>query len=203
MPDPRFFRSKGPFSLLELAEIAEISHFRQNILPPGLQPQLTVARHYVPRALPHLAGNGIQLSYLEVDAGLGAVKLLRHVVVHDCGTVINPLLVHEQVRGGTVQGIGSALYEETLYSAEGQMLNASLADYLVPMAAEIPDIEIGDVFTPTQSSELGAKGVGEAGVVGASAAILNAINDAIAPLGGSIAEIPATPERILRALGVV
>jgi len=188
---------------MELAEIAEISHFRQNILPPGLQPQLTVARHYVPRALPHLAGNGIQLSYLEVDAGLGAVKLLRHVVVHDCGTVINPLLVHEQVRGGTVQGIGSALYEETLYSAEGQMLNASLADYLVPMAAEIPDIEIGDVFTPTQSSELGAKGVGEAGVVGASAAILNAINDAIAPLGGSIAEIPATPERILRALGVV
>ena len=188
---------------MELAEIAEIGHFRQNILPPDVQPQLTAARHYVPRALPHLAGNGIQLSYLEVDPGLGAVTLLRHVVVHDCGTVINPLLVHEQIRGGVVQGIGSALYEESVYSAEGQMLNASLADYLVPMAFEVPDIEIADVVTPTPSSELGAKGAGEAGAVGTPAAILNAINDAIAPLGGRIAEIPATPERILRALGVV
>ena len=188
---------------MELAEIAEIGHFRQNILPPDVQPQFTVARHHVPRALPHLAGNGIQLSYVEVDPGLGAVKLLRHAVVHDCGRIINPLLVDEQVRGGVVQGIGSALFEESVYNAEGQMLNASLADYLVPMAAEIPDIELADVVTPTRTSELGAKGVGEAGVSGASAAVLNAINDAIGPLGGRIAEIPATPERILRALGVV
>ena len=199
----RIVAAGGGTARLELAKIADIGHFRQNILPPDVQPQFTVARHHVPRTLPHLSGNGIQLSYLEVDPDLGAVKLLRHAVVHDCGTVINPLLVHEQIRGGTVQGIGSALYEESVYNDEGQMLNASLADYLVPMAAEIPDIEIADVVTPTRSSELGAKGVGEAGVTGASPAILNAINDAIQPLGGRLAEIPATPERILRALGVV
>ena len=203
LKEGRIVEKAGGTARMELAEIAEIGHFRQNILPPDVQPQFTVARHHVPRALPHLSGNGIQLSYLEVDPGLGAVKLLRHAVVHDCGTIINPLLVHEQVRGGTVQGIGSALYEESVYSAEGQMLNASLADYLVPMAAEIPDIEIADVVTPTKTSELGVKGVGEAGVTGASAAILNAINDAIAPLDGRLAEIPATPERILGALGVV
>ncbi|NQV57557.1 MAG: molybdopterin-dependent oxidoreductase, partial [Rhodospirillales bacterium] len=114
---------------------------------------------------------------------------------------INPMLVDEQVRGGVVQGIGGALYEECLYSDEGQLLNGNLADYLVPMAAEMPDIEIGHMESVMAESELGAKGAGEAGTGGAPAAIMNAINDAIRPLAGQITQHPMTPERILRCLG--
>jgi aerobic carbon-monoxide dehydrogenase large subunit len=133
----------------------------------------------------------------------GFVKLLKHWCVEDCGTIINPMLVDEQIRGGIVQGIGGALYEECLYSAEGQLLNGSMADYLVPMAAEMPDIVIGHVVTPTRTSELGAKGAGEAGTAGAPGAVMNAINDALRPCGARVTVQPATPERVLHALGKV
>ena len=123
--------------------------------------------------------------------------------MEDCGRIINPQLVDEQVRGGVVQGLGGALYEHCLYDERGQLLNGSMADYLVPMAAEMPDIEVGHVETPTAESELGAKGAGEAGTAGAPAAVMNAINDALAPLGARITDIPITPERVLRALGKV
>jgi carbon-monoxide dehydrogenase large subunit len=129
------------------------------------------------------------------------VKILKYWVVEDCGTVINPQLVDDQIRGGVVQGIGPALFEQCIYDEQGQMLNATMADYLTPMAAEMPDIEIGHVETPTAESVLGAKGAGEAGTAGAPAAVANAINDAIAPLGSKLNAIPATPERILEALG--
>lgn len=124
-------------------------------------------------------------------------------MVEDCGTVINPRLVDEQIRGGVVQGIGAALYEHCIYDDQGQMLNASMADYLVPMAAEMPDIEIGHIATPTAESVLGAKGAGEAGTAGAPAAVANAINDAIGVLGAKVTAIPATPRRILEALGKI
>jgi carbon-monoxide dehydrogenase large subunit len=123
--------------------------------------------------------------------------------VEDCGRVINPLLVDEQVRGGIVQGLGGALYEHCVYSPEGQLLVGSMADYLVPMAAEMPDIEVGHVETPTRESLLGAKGAGEAGTAGAPAAVMNAINDALRPLGAKVFAQPFTPERILAALGKV
>ena len=113
------------------------------------------------------------------------------------------MLVDEQIRGGVVQGIGAALFEECAYSDDGQLQNATLADYLVPMAAEMPDIHVCHVSTPTTFSELGAKGAGEAGTAGASAAVLNAVNDALRPLGARLAELPITPERVLRALGRV
>ena len=100
-----------------------------------------------------------------------------------------------------MQGIGGALYEECLYDAEGQMLNTTMADYMVPMAAEMPDITVAHVETPTRTSVLGAKGAGEAGTGGAPAALLNAVNDALAPMGASIWQMPMTPERILTALG--
>ncbi len=102
--------------------------------------------------------------------------------MEDCGRIINPLLVDEQVRGGIVQGIGGALYEHCIYSPEGQLMIGSMADYLVPMAAEMPDIEVGHVETPTKESLLGAKGAGEAGTAGAPAAVMNAINDALQAL---------------------
>lgn len=185
---------------ISLAEVGRIAYFRSDTLPPGFQPQLSVVRHFSPQGLPFAFTNGIHASYVEVDVETGLVRLLKHWVVEDCGRVLNPKLVDEQTRGGVAQGIGMALFEECLYNADGQLTNGSLADYLVPLAPELPDIEVAHVETPSQYSELGAKGAGEAGTAAAPAAIMNAVNDAIAPLGGRITTMPMTPERILRAL---
>jgi carbon-monoxide dehydrogenase large subunit len=189
---------------LPLHELARIAYFRPDTLPPGFQAELVATRHYVPRQWPFAFTNGIQASWLEVDVDSGFVTLLKHWCVEDCGTVINPQLVDEQIRGGVVQGIGGALFEHCLYDQRGQLLNGNMADYLVPMAAEMPDIEVGHVVTPTADSELGAKGAGEAGTAGAPGAIMNAINDALRPLGAKpLAEMPFTPGRILHGLGKV
>ncbi|KPK19028.1 MAG: carbon monoxide dehydrogenase [Betaproteobacteria bacterium SG8_41] len=188
---------------LELSELGRVAYFRPDTLPMDFQSQLMVTRHYTPRSYGFTFTNGIQASLVEVDADTGAVTLLKHWCVEDCGTVINPMLVDEQIRGGIAQGIGAALYEECLYSPEGQLLNGNLADYLLPMAGEMPDIIVAHVTTPTQTSELGAKGAGEAGTAGAPAAVMNAINDALAPFGARVTAQPFTPERILRALGKV
>ena len=161
------------------------------------------SRHYVPRTYPFAFTNGIQACLLEVNPETGFVTLLKYWAVEDCGTVINPQLVDEQIRGGIVQGIGGALFEHCVYDAGGQLINGTMADYLVPMAVEMPDMEIDHVVTMTESSELGAKGAGEAGTAGAPAAVMNALNDALAHLGASVAAQPFTPERILKALGKV
>ena len=187
-----------------LDEVARIAYFRPDTLPPGFQAELMATRHYVPRAWPFAFTNGIQASYLEVDTDTGFVTLLKHWCVEDCGTIINPQLVDEQVRGGIVQGIGAALFEHCLYDARGQMLNGNMADYLVPMAVEMPDMEVAHVVSPTADSELGAKGAGEAGTAGAPGAVMNAVNDALRPLNAAvISEMPMTPGVILRALGKV
>jgi carbon-monoxide dehydrogenase large subunit len=189
---------------ITLDEVARVCYFRPDTLPPGFQAELMVTRHYVPRAWPFAFTNGVQASWLEVDTDTGFVKLLKHWCVEDCGTVINPQLVDEQIRGGIVQGIGAALFEHCLYDERGQMLNGNMADYLVPMAMEMPDMEIGHVVSPTADSELGAKGAGEAGTAGAPACVMNAINDALRPLGAkALTEMPFTPSRILEALGKV
>jgi carbon-monoxide dehydrogenase large subunit len=188
---------------LPLAELGRIGYFRPDTLPPDFQAELTVTRHYTPRQYGFTFTNGIQASLVEVDPDTGRVKLLKHWCVEDCGTVINPMLVDEQIRGGVVQGIGAALYEECLYDASGQLLNGNLADYLVPMALEMPDIVCAHIETPTRQSQLGAKGVGEAGTAGAPGAVMNAVNDALSPLDARVTRMPFTPERILRALGKV
>jgi carbon-monoxide dehydrogenase large subunit len=189
---------------LPLDELARIAYFRPDTLPPGFQAELMATRHYVPRAWPFAFTNGIQGSYLEVDIETGFVKLLKHWCVEDCGTIINPQLVDEQIRGGVVQGIGAALFEHCLYDERGQLLNGNMADYLVPMAVEMPDIECGHVVSPTADSELGAKGAGEAGTAGAPGSVMNAINDALRPLGAQpLTDMPFTPDKILRALGKV
>jgi carbon-monoxide dehydrogenase large subunit len=187
-------------SKLPLVELGRVAYFRPDTLPPKFQSELTVTRHYTPREYGFTFTNGIQASYVEVDPDTGFVKLLKHWCVEDCGTVINPMLVDEQIRGGVVQGIGAALFEECLYDAEGQLLNGNMADYLVPMAAEMPDIVCAHVETPTKQSELGAKGAGAAGTAGAPGAVMNAINDALAPFGVRVTSQPFTPEKILVAL---
>jgi len=186
-----------------LADLARQIYYRGNELPPDLKPELIATRHYRVTDYPFVFTNGCQASWLEVDVETGEVTLLKHWVVEDCGRVINPQLVDEQMRGGVVQGIGGALYEHCLYDADGQLLNATMADYLVPMAAEMPDIEVAHVETPTSTSVLGAKGAGEAGTGGAPAAIMNAVNDALRPLNAEVTEQPITPARILEALKAI
>ena len=188
---------------LSLGELGRIAYFRPDTLPLKFQAELTVTRHYTPREYGFTFTNGIQASYVEIDPDTGFVKLLKHWCVEDCGTVINPMLVDEQIRGGVVQGIGAALFEECVYDEAGQLLNGTLADYLVPMSGEMPDIICAHVETPTKQSQLGAKGAGEAGTAGAPGAVMNAINDALSPFGARVTAQPFTPERILRALGKV
>lgn len=188
---------------MTLAEVANLAYYRSDLLPPGVSPALTVAHHFAPRGYPFAFTNGIHGSLVEVDPETGLVRILKHWVVEDCGRVINPLLVDEQIRGGVVQGLGAAFFEECRYSETGQLLNGSMTDYLVPMACEMPDIVIRHVETPTKDTELGAKGCGEAGTAASSGAALNAVNDALQPLGATVSQLPMTPERILRAIGVV
>jgi xanthine dehydrogenase molybdenum-binding subunit len=163
------------------------------------------AEHLTAEATAQVKSNALSLgcafAEVEVDIPLGKVTLLEMVNCHDCGTLINPQLVDEQIRGGIVQGIGAALFEHCLYDEAGQLLNGSMMDYLVPMAGEMPDIEVGHVVTPTGDSELGAKGAGEAGTAGAPACMMNALNDALRPLGSApITTMPFTPERVRNAL---
>ncbi|TDR85371.1 xanthine dehydrogenase family protein molybdopterin-binding subunit [Enterovirga rhinocerotis] len=186
---------------IALSELARIAYFRSDTLPPDTSAQLTVAHHYAPQGYPFAFTNGIQGCHVELDAETGFVTILKHWVVEDCGRIINPLLVDEQIRGGVVQGLGAAFFEECRYDEDGQLTNGSLADYLVPMACEMPDIVVGHIETPTADTVLGAKGCGEAGTAASSAAALNAVNDAMRPFGASIAQLPMTPTRILAALG--
>lgn len=188
---------------VSLSDLARQIYYRGNELPPDLKPELVATRHFRVTDYPFVFTNGCQASSLEVDTETGEVTLLGHWVVEDCGRVINPQLVDEQMRGGVVQGIGGALFEHCIYDAEGQLLTTTMADYLVPMAAEMPDIEVAHVETPTSTSELGAKGAGEAGTAGAPAAIMNAINDALRPLDAEVTAQPLTPQRILEALKLV
>ena len=183
--------AEGRLARISLADVARIAYFRPDTLPRGVQPELVATRHYVPREYPFAFTNGIQASWLEVDIETGFIKLLKHFVVEDCGTVLNPLLVDEQIRGGVVQGLGAALFERCDYDDQGQMTNANMADYLVPMAGEMPDITIAHVVTPTAESVIGAKGAGEAGTAGAAACVLNAVNDALAPAGRDADRNPA------------
>ena len=184
-----------------LDEVGRVCYYRPDTLPDGFQSELVATRHYVPRKYPFAFTNGAQASYLEVDVETGFISLLDHWCIEDCGTVINPQLVDEQIRGGIVQGLGGALWEQCVYDSDGQMLNANMADYLVPMAAELPDMRCGHVVSPTFESDLGAKGVGEAGTCGAPAAVMNALNDALAPFAARLTDMPFTPQKVLRALG--
>ena len=185
---------------MPLEELGRVAYFRPDTLPLDFQSELTVTRHYTPRQYGFTFTNGIQGSLVEVDPDTGFVRLLKHWCVEDSGTVINPMLADEQLRGGVVQGIGAALYEECLYGPDGQLLNGNMADYLVPMSGEMPDIVCAHVETPTMQSQLGAKGIGEAGTAGAPAAVMNAVNDALLPFNARVTAMPFTPERILQAL---
>jgi len=181
--------------------IAEIAHALSGMpgfaLPGGLPPGLAAAVDFEPSSMTYT--NGTHVVEAEVDPVTGAVRLNRYVVVHDCGRIINPMMLHGQVQGGVVNGIGATLFEWMRYADDGQPLTVNYADYLLPTADTIPPIEIHHMESPTPVNPLGVKGAAESGTIGAPAAIVSAIEDALAPFGIVIRDLPVTPSR-LRAL---
>lgn len=186
---------------MQVSDLADAIQFRPYDFPKDVRPQLTVSDMGGRDGDTFLPTNGVQAALVEIDKMSGKVAVLKHWVVEDCGRVINPLLVDEQIRGGVVQGIGEALYEHCRYTEDGQYASGTLADYLLPMAADTPDIVIAHVETPYSGSILGAKGAGEAGTCASTAAILNAVNNVLDQFGGRVDTLPISPVAILGALG--
>jgi carbon-monoxide dehydrogenase large subunit len=192
-------RRDDPDRAVPISEVAEVAYLRAHRLPKDLEPGLS-AQATFDVLTSGTFSNATHGVVAELDPRTGQTRLLRYLVVEDCGVVINPQIVDGQVRGGVAQGIAGALYEEIGYDADGQPTAGSLIDYLVPTAAEIPEIDIEHLETPCAFTETGAKGMGEGGTIGASAAVLNAVNDALRDTGVELDAVPITLEHVLRAL---
>ncbi len=145
--------------------------------------------------------SGAHVARVAVEEATGAVELLDYVVVHDCGPLLSPVIVDGQIAGGVAQGVGAALFEEAAYDGDGQPLNPTLLDYLVPDATGVPALAVAHLETPSPLNPLGIKGVGEAGAISPPAAIANAIEDALYGLGAAIDRVPVTPRRLFEQLG--
>ena len=167
-------------------------------LPPGMEPGLDET-HFQP-GTSVVWGNASHAATVEVDPELGTFKILRYVVVHDCGRVLNPLIVEGQVHGGVAQGIGGTVLEELVYDEHGQLTTSTLADYMLPRLADIPDIETISMESLSPLNPLGVKGAGEGGTIGPPAALAAAVEDALAPFGVTISQTPLSPANILQAL---
>ncbi len=180
-----------------IGEIA-FATFAAHDLPEGVEPSLDCDATYDPDtfSFPH----GTHLCAVEVDTETGQVKIRSYVAVDDVGTVVNPLIVDGQVHGGLAQGIAQALYEEAAYDADGNLLTTTLADYLLPSAADLPTFVTDRTQTPATSNPLGVKGVGEAGTIASTPAVVDAVIDALRPLGVTDVQMPCTPQRVWRAI---
>jgi carbon-monoxide dehydrogenase large subunit len=190
----------GPQGSVTIAEIAKVAHLRMDGLPPGVDPLLDATATYEPAIGTGVFSYATHGAVVAVDPQTGFIELLDFAVAEDCGTMVNPMIVEAQIRGGVVQGIGTALYEEIPYDEAGQPLAGTLADYLLPGAAEMPAIKVGHLHTPTPHTEYGMKGMGEGGAVAPPAAIANAVRDALAALGAEVNETPITPQRVMAAI---
>ncbi len=187
----------GTDRAVPIAELARAAYHQTHRFKGEIGPGLSESAFYDP---PGTFSNACHVAIVEVDVETGGVKLEKFLAVEDAGRIINPLIADGQVHGGIAQGIGNALLEEIVYDGLGNIQTATLADYLPPTAHEIPPIELHHIETPAQDSPTGAKGLGEGGAIGAPAAVINAVNDALSPFGVSIDEMPATPQRIRAAL---
>jgi aerobic carbon-monoxide dehydrogenase large subunit len=144
--------------------------------------------------------SGTHIAVVEVDTETGNVDLIRYVAVDDVGKVINPNVVAGQIHGGVTQGVAQALFEGAVYDEDGNLITGSMINYLVPSAAEVPSFELGSTETPSPTNPLGVKGVGETGTIASTAAVMNAVVDALSTHGITDIEMPATPERVWRAM---
>lgn len=196
--DGRVFVRGVPASALPLAKVVQAA------LPTFEKPAVAeptfeaTVYHHVPTVT---YASAVHIAQVEVDPETGAVRLLRYVVAHDCGRVINPMIVEGQIHGGVAQGVGGALFEELVYDDAGQLLSSGFMDYHIPVADELPPIETVHLEFPSPRNPLGVKGLGEGGAISPPAAIANAIEDALAPFGIRVSELPLTPPRIAGLLG--
>ena len=192
------FRVAGsPDRAMPLAAVA-FEAFTAHNLPDGLEPNLEAHTTYDP---PNFSWPfGTHMCLVEVDTETGEVEVLRYVAVDDCGNQVNPLIVDGQVHGGVIQGLAQALYEEAVYDADGNLQTSTLAEYLVPAASDVPSIETGHTITPSPTNQLGVKGIGEAGTIASTPAVINAIVDALSGLGVRDVPMPASPNTVWRAI---
>jgi carbon-monoxide dehydrogenase large subunit len=191
----------GPRGHVSIREIAHVWYLRPENLPDDVDVGgLEATVGYKPKVDSGAFSYATHAAVVAVDPEIGSVEILDYVIVEDCGTLVNPMVVEGQTYGGAAQGIGTALYEEMTYDSSGQPRASTLADYLLPGAAEVPRLRMFHLETPSPYTEHGIKGVGEGGAIAPSGAIVNAINDALLPLGAELTEIPATPRRIVAAI---
>jgi carbon-monoxide dehydrogenase large subunit len=183
-----------------LGEVAAAAYLRPERLPPSVDPGLCVVAAYRTDRDTGAWSYGTHAVIVAVDKGTGRISILDYSIAHDCGTIVNPIIVDGQMMGGLAQGIGTALYEEMLYGETGQPLASTFMDYLLPGALEVPQARMAHLSNPSPITRYGIKGMGEGGAIAPPAAICNAVNDALRPLGVQVNETPMTPERILEAL---
>ena len=192
------FSVKGsPDRSMPLAAIA-FEAFTAHNLPDGLEPNLEAQVTYDP---PNFSWPfGTHICTVEIDVETGQVQVLQYVAVDDCGNQVNPLIVEGQVHGGVIQGLAQALFEEAVYDTEGNLKNGTLAEYLVPAASDVPSLTLGHTITPSPTNQLGVKGIGEAGTIGAAPAVINAVVDALSGLGVTNVVMPASPHNVWKAI---
>jgi carbon-monoxide dehydrogenase large subunit len=198
LADSRAFVRGTPSVTVTLGEIASMAYFEPQSLPEGVPAGLEASARYA-ATNGSIWVNATHVCTCEVDVHTGRVEILRFIVSEDCGPMINPDVVEGQIAGGVVQGIGGVLYEHLAYDDEGNPLATTFMDYLVPSAAEVPAIEFGHIETPSPGPG-GYKGVGEGGAIGAPAAVVNAVADALSPFGVTVTRLPLSPNRIMELL---
>jgi carbon-monoxide dehydrogenase large subunit len=191
------FTVRGTDRGMSLAEVAGAAYIPEN-LPEGMEPGLEETAFYDPENF--VFPFGAHACVVDVDAETGKVDVVRYVAVDDCGPAINPKLIDGQVHGGIVHGLGQALYERIHYDEDGQLVTGTFVDYALPSAAELPSFETDRTETPSPTNSLGVKGIGEAGTIAASAAVTNAVIDALRPAGVSYLNMPLTPMRVWAAI---
>ena len=194
-------RVRGAAGSVGIDEVAQVWYLRPQDLPDDVDPAgLEITAGYKPERDSGTFSYASHAVVVAVDVELGAVEILDYVVIEDGGKLVNPMIVDGQIQGGAAQGIGTALYEEMPFDAAGQPLASTLADYLIPGATEVPSLRIGHMETLSPYTEFGVKGIGEGGAIAPPAAIANAVNDALRPLGAEVTETPITPRRLLAAI---
>jgi len=184
-----------PARSMTLAEVAVAANPLRGTIPEAWeQPGLEASRYFAPPR--GTFPNGVHAAIIEVDIDTGMLKILKYVVVHDCGRIINPMILEGQIRGGVAQGLGGAFYEKLVYDESGQLLTQTFMDYLLPTAMEVPEVEVVHLETPSPLNPLGVKGAGEAGVIPVPALVAQALDDALLDFGIRVTEMPLSPNRL-------
>ena len=198
LADARVHVRGAPASAITVAQLAQKAYFAPTELPPGMEPGLEATHAFDPPPLTF--SSGTHVCQVEIDPETGDLTIPRYTIVEDCGRLLNPRVVEGQLHGATAQGLGGALLEETVYAADGQNLSATLMDYALPSASWLPAFDTEHIERPDPGTPLGIKGMAEGGVMGAAAAISNAVADALAPLGVDAGRQPFTARRLAEAI---